>query len=190
MRSPFTAATPAWTLVLGLGFVLAACAPTAREALGPQLALARAAGQPVLIYAFGVPGQISVGASKSAVPVYVQFVVTSPQSLKNVRFTLSGYSARGIAVRGHDGGHLKVLLLGPGPFEPENNYEVNSFHSRPAGFPGGDVACVELTAMEVTYADGRRATYSAARLDPLLVAALRGRCEDQGPQVNALEGGS
>lgn len=173
-------------LAAGLAaLLLSACAPTANDALAPELSRARAAGLPMLVYAFGVPGQIQVGV-QTAVPVYVQFVVTAGEPLKNVRFFLAGYSPRGIPVLGHMGTHLEVELLGRGPFSPRINYEVNSFHSRPAGFPGGDVACVELRGIEVTYANGRRREFGPRSLDPLLVAPLRRECGDTGPEVNSM----
>ncbi|MGH8274966.1 MAG: hypothetical protein ACRES9_12085 [Gammaproteobacteria bacterium] len=163
---------------------LAACAPTAREAFGPRLDQARAEGLPLLIYAFGVPGEISLGPAGTAVPVYVQFVVTSDQPLKSVRFTLVGYTKRGLPVRTNDGRIKAVVMTGPGPFRPNGNYEINSFHASPAGFPGGDVGCIEPIRITVRYADGERRRYVAQALDTLLLPSLRGYCVDQGPPVN------
>ena len=165
---------------------LAGCATTADRALGPQLSRARDLGAPVLIYALGVPGQIDTGANLTAVPVYIQFVVTSGRSIRRIRFVLVGYSPRGIPVRARNGAHMQMQLIGPGPFRPKGNYEVNSFHSRPAGFPGGDVACVELTHMRVTFADGKHETYSAGQINPTLTPSLRHGCNDQGPPVQRM----
>ncbi|MGH8224711.1 MAG: hypothetical protein ACRER1_00965 [Gammaproteobacteria bacterium] len=169
--------------VLAFAFVATACAPTARQAFGPRLDQARADGIPLLVYALGVPGEIAVGTGHTAVPVYVQFVVTSKRSLANVRFTLTGYTVRGIPVR-RRGLQRAIELLGPGVFNPDGNYEVNTFHTRPAGFPGGDVACVEIVRMEILYADGERKSYDAKALRALLLPSLRKGCGDQGPTVN------
>ncbi|MGH8426602.1 MAG: hypothetical protein ACRES7_01295 [Gammaproteobacteria bacterium] len=176
-------------VVIALALATAACAPTAKQAFGPLLVRAQTQGLPVLVYAYGVPGQISVAGSNSAVPVYVQFVVTADKPIQRVQFTLVGYSTRGNLVRGQQGLGIAVVLIGPGPFDPTKNYEVNSFHSSPAGFPGGDVACVVLAKMEILYADGRKQNYEAEALNPLLLPALRKGCGDQGPPVNFMAGG-
>ncbi len=173
--------------VLALALVATACAPTARQAFGPRLDQARAEGIPLVVYALGVPGEIEVMGAKTAVPVYVQFVVTSERPLANVRFTLTGYTVRGLAVRSH-GLHQAIELIGPGVFNPDGNYEVNSFHARPAGFPGGDVACIEMVRLEILYADGERKSYDAKALRALLLPALRKGCGDQGPGVNFMAG--
>lgn len=165
-----------------LGF--AGCAPTARQALGPELARARAAGAPVLIYALGVPGQVETSSSQLAVPVYIQFVVTSRDPIGNIRFTFAAYSQRGNAVIAHDGNRMGLLLVGPGPFDPNHNYEVNTFHSTPAGFPGGSVACVSLQKMEITFVDGEHETYGPESLPPALMPPLRRGCDDQGIVVD------
>lgn len=173
--------------VLALALAATACAPTARQAFGPQLDRARADGVPLLVYALGVPGEIAVGNLGTAVPVYVQFVVTGKKPLAKVRFTLTGYTVRGIPVRAR-GLQSAIELTGPGVFNPDGNYEVNSFHARPAGFPGGDVACIELVRLEVFYADGARRIYDAKTLRPLMLPALRRGCTDQGPPVNYMAG--
>jgi len=168
---------------------LAGCATTADKALRTQLDRARDAGAPVLIYALGVPGQIDTWGNVTAVPVYVQFVVTAERPIRRIRFVLAGYSPRGLPVRGRHGTHMRVELVGPGPFRPARNYEVNSFHSRPAGFPGGDVACVELTRMRITFADGTQTTYEPQGIETTLTPSLRHGCGDRGPQVNRLISG-
>ncbi len=172
--------------------ILTGCASTPEQSFGPALSRAHAAGLPLLVYALGVPGQILTHDSHTAVPVYIQFVVTSHHPLKRVTFTLAGYTARGIAVRARDGKPVRMTLIGPGPFRPSGNYEVNSFHSRPAGFPGGAVACVELLDMAVTYVNGQNRHYALHPDDangPLL-GRLSDRCADQGPTVSRMMGGS
>ncbi len=114
---------------------LTACAPSAHEMFGRQLDQAREQRLPLLIYAFGVPGEIAAGNNKTAVPVYVQFVVTGGRPLSSVRFTLAGYTWRGYPVRSDDGRIKAVVMTGPGPFLPGDNYEVNSFHTTPADSP-------------------------------------------------------
>lgn len=168
---------------------IAACAPTAREMFGPQLDHARSQGSPLVIYAYGVPGPIAVGKRGAAVPVYVQFVVTSPQPLRHVQFLLVGHSTRGIPVRAPNGKIRAVVLNGPGPFSPGGNYEINSFRVRPAGFPGGDVACVELARVKLRYADGQKRVYDVRALQSLLLPPLRRQCPDQGPTVYMKSGG-
>lgn len=136
----------------------------------------------MVIYAYGVPGEIAVGRERTAVPVYVQFVVTSPQALKRVQFLLVGYSQRGHPVR--KAGKIRAIRLKSiASFQPGRSYEVNSFHVRPAGFPGGMVACVQMVRISLSYTDGRRETFDVDALQPLLLPALRGRCPDSGPAV-------
>lgn len=76
-----------------------------------------------------------------------------------------------------------MVLEGPGPFVVNGNYEVNSFHSIPAGFSGGEVYCVTLTRMEVVYSKRRPVTYAGKQLQSSLASPLRGGCKDQGPVV-------
>ncbi|MDN5864247.1 MAG: hypothetical protein L0I62_03385 [Gammaproteobacteria bacterium] len=168
--------------------LMAACAPTAREAFGPRLDQARSEGLPMVIYAYGVPGAVAVGATGSAVPVYIQFVVTSSKPLERLQFLFIGNTTRGMPVRAVDGRIQAVLLKGPGPFAPGRNYEVNSFRVRPAGFPGRDVACVELVKVKLLYADGERKAFVNDALQQLLLPPLRGPCTDQGIQVYTLVG--
>lgn len=177
------------TVLVAACLVLGGCAPTAHRVLGPELARARADGAPVLIYALGVPGQIVTPKSRVAVPVYIQFVVTSRNPIDEISFRLTGYSPRGMPVLGRDGGHMSILLLGQGPFTPDGNYEVNSFHSSPAGFPGGNVACISLTLMEVTFVNGQRAVYGPTDLHTSMTPQLRKGCGDQGIQVDRMMGG-
>jgi hypothetical protein len=164
-------------------FGLAGCAPSAREAFGDRLDQAQAAGVPLVVYAFGVPGEMAVGSDKTAVPVYVQFVVTSKIPLKSVRFTLVGYTTRGNPVRTNDGKIEAVVMTGPGPFDFGGNYEVNSFDARPAGFPGGEVGCIEPLQVVIRYANGEHKNYGPQALDALLLPGLRKRCNDQGLPV-------
>lgn len=163
-----------------------ACSIYESSSLGPELARAKAAGAPILIYAIGVPGEIPVGEQRTAVPVYIQFLVTSEQPIKRIRFFFAAYSRRGHPVLNHQGQHLQMILIGPGQFAPGGNYEVNSFHSNPAGFPGGSVACVELRSMVLTYNDGQRQDFDRSSLVTTLVPPLRRDCRDKGPSVEAL----
>lgn len=167
-----------------LALLLAACAPTASKSFGLFLSRANAQGVPLLIYAYGVPGEIAVSTGKGAVPVYVQFVVTANMPIRHIRFTLLGFTTRGDAVRNNNGLRWAVVMTGPGPFSPGRNYEVNSFHSTPAGFPGGNVACVKLTAMQIVYANGQSRSYHAGELTPLLLPPLRRGCHNQGITVS------
>ncbi|MGH8162183.1 MAG: hypothetical protein ACRESR_08605 [Gammaproteobacteria bacterium] len=169
--------------LLSAALCLAACAPTARTFFGQRLDLARSQRLPLLIYALGVPGEIDVAGNKTAVPVYVQFIVTSQKPLHSVRFTLVGYTKRGIPVRNDDGEIKAVVMTGPGPFKPGGNYEVNSFHAIPAGFPGGDVGCIEPVQIVILYANGEEKTYNGQSLQALLMPPLRRYCEDHGPPV-------
>lgn len=175
-------------IIAGLATLAAACAPTARQSFGPLLVQAKDAGVPVLVYAYGVPGRIAVAGNKSAVPVYIQFVVTGERPIQSIRFTLLGYTPRGVAVRSRGGLRTAVILIGPGPFDPEKNYEVNTFHTDPAGFPGDSVACVELASMQIEFADGQTRDYDADGLESLLLPSLRHGCGDQGPPVNRVNG--
>lgn len=173
-----------WVGLLAAALTISACAPTAQQAFSGQLAHARARGTPFLIYAFGVPGEIQAAGDETAVPVYVQFVVTSPKPLAQVEFTLVGYSQRGKPIRRH-GKPMAVVLIGPGPFDPEGNYEVNSFHAQPAGFPGGDVACVELAGARITYRNGENVSFDVEQLRASLLPVLRKKgCTDRGPEVS------
>lgn len=176
--------------ITALATFLTACAPTAREAFGPRLDQAHAQGLPMVIYAYGVPGTIAVGVSDRAVPVYIQFVVTSDITLKQVQFLFIGHAARGMPIRASDGRIQAVELYGPGPFRPGKNYEVNTFRVQPAGFPGSKVACVELVQVKLLYAGGHRETYGKQALQSLLLPPLRGECADQGPQLNRIYGGA
>ncbi|MGH8127047.1 MAG: hypothetical protein ACRETC_01590 [Gammaproteobacteria bacterium] len=163
------------------------CHLSVNTALGPNVARARAQNAPVLIYAIGVPGQISVpGSTQTAAPVFVQFLVTGKRPIKQIRFALRAYSQRGQPVRNRNGSQLQMILIGPGVFNPDKLYEVNSFNSRPAGFPGGSVACVELRQMIVTYTAGDSRSFTLPRLDSVLTPQLRGGCGDRGPSVNDL----
>lgn len=173
-----------WAGTLAVALIVCGCAPSADQALHEDLTSARAKGVPFLIYAFGVPGEIQATDTRTAVPVYVQFVVTSRKPLARVEFLLLGYSQRGIKVRRH-GKPMAVTLIGPGPFRPDGNYEVNSFHAQPAGFPGGDVACVELAGARVTYRNGENVWLGVDELRMSLLPVLRKRgCTDQGPVVS------
>lgn len=174
------------TLCTGL---LGACTLSAKHALGPNLAHARASGAPLLIYALGVPGEIQTRADRIRVPVYVQFVVTGSEKLSRVEFTLTGYTVRGLPIRKH-GRRVAIQLIGPGPFLPNRIYEVNSFHSRPAGFPGSAVACVALFEAQITYPGGERKTLSSKGLRDSLVPALRKGCSDRGPTVDGVFSGN
>ncbi len=170
-------------MTLGLG----GCYLSVSAALGPNVAHARARHAPVLIYALGVPGQIAVpGIIGSAVPVYVQFLVTGTRPIARIRFALRAYSQRGYAVRDRQGNQLQMILIGPGIFDPNQLYEVNSFHSRPAGFPGGRVACVELSRITIIYADGDSEKFTMPHLDIALTPQLRHGCLDRGPLINDL----
>lgn len=173
-----------WTGILAVALILCGCATSANRALHGELISARDKGAPFLIYAFGVPGEIQSTNTTTAVPVYVQFVVTSAKPLERVEFLLLAYSQRGTKVR-RNGRPMALTLIGPGPFNPDGNYEVNSFHARPAGFPGGDVACVELAGARVTYGDGENVWLGAGELRMSLLPVLRNRdCVDQGPNVS------
>lgn len=171
--------------VVALAF--AGCHLSVNTALGQNVARARAQNAPVLIYAMGVPGQISVPESnRTAVPVYVQFLVTGKRPIKRISFALRAYSQRGNPVRNRSGSQLQMILIGPGVFNPNKLYEVNSFNSSPAGFPGGSVACVELKQMTITYAAGDRKSFTLPRLNTVLTPQLRHGCGDLGPSVNYL----
>jgi hypothetical protein len=174
-------------LLLVLAVALCACAPSARQVFGDHLEKARAAGLPLVIYAFGVPGEIRVGVYKTAVPVYVQFVVTSAVPLQSVRFVFTGYSKRGTAVRANNGKIEAIAMISSGPFRPGGNYEVNSFHARPAGFPGGSVGCIEPVRVTIRYAGGKNKTFVPPALAALLLPDLRAHCEDQGPPVYRMD---
>ena len=166
---------------LGLG----GCALSVNTALGPAVAHARAQHAPILIYAMGVPGQVLVPHSnRTAVPVYVQFLVTSDQPIARIRFMLLAYSQRGHPVRNQFGSRLAMILTGPGVFEPGKLYEVNSFHSQIRGFPGGSVACVELRRMTIIYVNGASREITVPHLDITLIPPLRHRCIDLGPSVD------
>ncbi len=137
----------------------------------------------MIIYAYGVPGEIAVGRGHTAVPVYVQFVVTGGQTLQRVRFLLVGYSKRGHPVRQSNGKIMAIRLNSTASFKAGDNYEVNSFHARPAGFPGGMVACVQLIGVSLLFVDGKSRTFDVGELQALLLPALRGRCPDLGPAL-------
>ncbi len=169
-------------LSLGLG----GCYLSVGDALGPHVGRARAEKAPILIYAMGVPGEISVpGSVDTAVPVYVQFLVTDKRPIQQLRFSLLAYSRRGDPVRDHRGDQLQMILIGPGTFDPNKLYEVNSFNSRPAGFPGGIVDCVELRNLTVTYANGEKKTYSRPQLNIALMPQIRRGCIDKGFAVDS-----
>jgi len=174
------------------GAVLAfpGCSIYKASSLGADFANAKAAGAPILIYAIGVPGQIPVSWNQTAVPVYIQFLVTANQPIKRIRFFFTAYSQRGRPVLNGRGEHLEMVLTGPGQFTPGGNYEVNSFHSTPAGFPGGEVACVELRRMTLTYNDGRRKSFNHSLLVSTIAPPLRHRCMDKGPKVESLMAGT
>lgn len=175
--------------ILLVSLALGGCYLSVDTALGPNVARARAEKAPVLIYAMGVPGEISVpGSSRSAVPVYVQFLVTDNRPIERIRFSLLAYSQRGDPVLDHQGNQMQMILIGPGTFDPDRLYEVNSFNSRPVGFPGGTVACVELHHMTVTYADGDKQSYAPPRLSSTLTPQLRRGCVDKGFVVNKYGG--
>lgn len=171
-----------------LAMTLGACTLTAQRAWGPDLARARAKGTPLLIYALGVPGEIETTDYKTAVPVYVQFIVTGNEAFKRVTFMLSAYSQRGIRIS-QNGVPVDLRLIAEGTFDPAGNYEVNSFHSDPAGFPGGDVACIRLAGIQIVYPDGRRQFIGTQQLNTALLPPLRGRCIDRGPVVERVTGG-
>ncbi|MGA7966203.1 MAG: hypothetical protein WCB49_09995 [Gammaproteobacteria bacterium] len=174
-------------LLPAVALVLGGCYLSVNTALGPEVARARAQKAPVLIYAIGVPGQISIpGSAYTAVPVYVQFLVTGKRPIKQISFALRAYSQRGLAIRNRSGSQLQMILIGPGVFNPDKLYEVNSFNSRPAGFPDGSVACVELRQMTITYTAGDRKSFTLPRLDAVLTPQLRHGCGDSGPSVNNL----
>lgn len=167
--------------------VISGCHLSVNTALGPNVARARARNAPVLIYAIGVPGEISVpGSNRTAVPVYVQFLVTGKRPIKRIRFALRAYSQRGYPVRNRSGSQLQMILIGPGVFDPNKLYEVNSFNSRPAGFPGGSVACVELRQITIIYTAGDHKSFTLPRLDNVLTPQLRHGCGDRGPSVDNL----
>ena len=167
-----------------VALALGGCYLSVNTALGPAVARARAQKAPVLIYAIGVPGQISVPRSSyTAVPVFVQFLVTGKRPIKQISFALRAYSQRGFPVRSRNGSQLQMILIGPGVFNPDKLYEVNSFNSQPAGFPGGSVACVELRQMTITYTGGDRKNFTLPGLDAVLTPQLRHGCSDQGVAV-------
>ncbi len=167
---------------LGLG----GCTLPVNTAIGTNIARARADGAPILVYAMGVPGQIAVSGTHTAVPVFIQFYVTGDRTIKQIRFSFSAYSPRGDPVRNDYGNQLHMTLIGPGDFDPGQLYEVNTFHSQPAGFPGGSVACVQLVHMTLTYADGQLEHFEQTALAKTLVPQLRRRCKDNGPRVNSM----
>lgn len=173
-------------LLLALMLLLSGCALTARQAFGPELDRARKNNVPVLIYALGVPGQIVANTGKIATPVYVQFVVTASTPIDGLRFVLAGYTVRGYPARNRQGRPLALVLIGRGPFLPERNYEVNSFHAIPAGFPGAGVACIRLDRLSVMYPDGHRQAYASKYLAPLLLAPLRHGCHNRGLEVKRM----
>ncbi len=162
------------------------CSIYKSSSLGPDLAKAKAAGAPILIYAIGVPGQIPVSGNRTAVPVYIQFLVASEQPIERIRFFFTAYSQRGRPVLNQRGQHLEMVLISPGKFSPGGNYEVNSFHSTPAGFPGGSVACVELRSMILTYSDGKKQHFTRSSLLTAILPPLRRHCTDKGPRVESL----
>lgn len=170
---------------LGTGVILlcSGCAMYRPSGLGPAVASARARGSPILIYALGVPGQIEVRNNRTAVPVYIQFLVTGRQPIRRIRFLFAAYSQRGNPVLTGQGQRLEMSLTGPGKFNPAGNYEVNSFHSTPAGFPGGSVACVELKDVTLTFDDGRKQDFGPRTVSGIMMASLRHRCLDKGPRV-------
>lgn len=176
-------------LLLAVTLTLSGCYLSVDTALGPNLQRARAENAPVLIYAIGVPGEISVpGSLRSAVPVYVQFFVTGKRAIQQIRFSLLAYSRRGDPVLDNNGNQMQMILIGPGTFDPDRLYEVNSFESRPAGFPGGAVACVELRHMTVTYSDGDKQAYAPPQLNIALMPQLRHGCVDKGFSVDKYGG--
>lgn len=162
------------------------CTLPVNTAIGSNIAKARAEGVPILVYAMGVPGQIAVGGTHTAVPVFIQFYVTGKRTIRQIRFSFSAFSPRGDPVRNDYGNQLRMTLIGPGDFDPGMLYEVNSFNSQPAGFPGGSVACVQLERMTLTYADGQLEHFTRMALAKTLVPQLRGKCTDRGPKVNSL----
>jgi len=175
--------------LLAMTLALSGCYLSVDTALGPNLDRARVENAPVLIYAIGVPGEISVpGSTHSAVPVYVQFFVTGKRPIERIRFALLAYSRRGDPVLDHNGYQLQMILIGPGTFDPNRLYEVNSFESRPAGFPGGEVACVELRRMTVIYANGNEKAYTPPHLDIALTPQLRRGCTDKGFSIDKYGG--
>jgi len=166
--------------------VFTGCSIYKTSALGPDLAKAKAAGAPILIYAIGVPGQIPVRGTQTAVPVYIQFLVAAKQPIQRIRFFFTAYSQRGHPVLNQQGQHLEMVLIGPGKFSPGGNYEVNSLHSTPAGFPGGDVACVELKSMVLTYSNGEKQNFTRQSLLNAILPPLRHHCRDKGPRVDSM----
>ncbi len=164
----------------------AGCSIYRTSSLDPDLAKAKAAGAPILIYAIGVPGQIPVSGNHTAVPVYIQFLVAAKQPIQRIRFFFTAYSQRGRPVLNQQGQHLEMVLIGPGKFSPGGNYEVNSFHSTPAGFPGGDVACVELKRIVLTYSNGEKQNFTRTSLLTTILPTLRHQCRDKGPRVYSL----
>ena len=174
-----------WVRVLATGAILlfSGCAIYRPSALDRAVASAKARGSPILIYAVGVPGQIEVPEDRTAVPVYIQFLVTGKQPIRRIRFLFTAYSQRGNPVLTKRGQILALSLTGPGRFNPAGNYEVNSFHSTPAGFPGGSVACVELKGVTLTYTNGEKREFGPRAIPRIMMAPLRRKCQDEGPQV-------
>lgn len=153
----------------------------------PQIAHAKSTGDPILVYAVGVPGTVLNGVNKLAVPVYIQFIVTAPKPLKHLQFTLTGFNVRGLPVRVNDGQQQTLVLGVSGPFDPGKNYEVNTFHVEPRGFPGTDVTCVEIQRIKIRYWNGQTRLFSTHHLRKTLLPALRGHCGDQGPRVDSYD---
>ena len=171
-------------LATGAILLCSGCAMYRSSALAPAIASAKARGSPILIYAMGVPGQIETRQTRTAVPVYIQFLVTGRRPIQRIRFLFAAYSQRGNPVLTGRGQILEMLLMGPGNFNPAGNYEVNSFHSRPAGFPGGSVACVELKNVTLTYVNGEKRDFGPRAVSAIMMPSLRHGCRDQGPRIN------
>lgn len=175
-------------LLLPLAALLAAvsgCHLSVPAALGDNVAKAQAKGAPILVFAMGTPGQVSAG-TKTATPVFVQFLVTDDRTIRRIRFQLAAYSQRGYPVMTPGGKHLGMTLIGPGDFDPGKLYEVNTFNARPLGFPGGRVACVQIQEMTVTYADGQQVHLATPQIEATLVPELQRGCHDRGPAVSDL----
>lgn len=164
--------------------MVAGCAPAARTAFRSEILASHAKNLPLLIYAIGTPGQIALRSDHIASAVYIQFVVTTAKPIDRVVFTFMGFGARGNPVLSVHGQKEALVLIGTGPFQPEHNYEINTFHSKLGGFPGSQVSCVHLEKVDVDFSDGQATAFRGHNLGRLMLPPLRQRCTDQGPIVN------
>lgn len=164
--------------------VVAGCAPTAQTAFKSEILASHSNNLPLLIYAIGTPGQIALQSNRVASAVYVQFFVTTASPIHQLVFTFTGFGARGNPVLSVSGREEALVLIGSGPFQPQHNYEINTFHSKLGGFPGSQVSCIHLEKLNVDFSNGRAKAFQGRKLARLMLPPLRQRCSDQGPIVN------